>query len=147
MARRVYLGGVSGRAGNYGIVFPDFLGCVSVGESMTEIVAMGREALQLHVDSMAEDDDRIPEPTSVDFDRLDAEFSDPTDPDDVDPWVAVVAINVEVPSREEVVNVSLKADLVRQIAEQSLSTSIKLGTRQFIENAVEHELERFRKSA
>ena len=36
MAQKIYLGGVSGRPGSYGIVFPDFLGCVSVRETLVK---------------------------------------------------------------------------------------------------------------
>ncbi len=141
MARRIYLGGVSGHPGNYGIVFPDFLGCVSCGDSMTHIAAMGREALQLHVSSMVEDGDEIPEPSPVDFERLNAEFSDPDDPDDVEPWVAVIAIEVEVPTFPDTIAVPLDTALVQEI-DRAVPDR-----RQFIMDATRRELARLKKSA
>jgi predicted RNase H-like HicB family nuclease len=141
MASKIFLGGVSGHPGNYGIVFPDFLGCVSVGETMADIAAMGREALQLHVGSMVEDGDLIPEPTSVDFKRLDAEFSDPDDPEDVEPWVAVIAIEVDVPTFPNTVPVPLDTALVQEI-DRAVPNR-----RQFIMEATRRELARLKKSA
>jgi predicted RNase H-like HicB family nuclease len=141
VAQRVYLGGVSGTPGNYGIVFPDFLGCVSVGESMVDVAAMGKEALQLHVDGMVEDGDLIPVPTSVDFNRLDAEFSDPSDPADVEPWVAVIGIEVNVPTFPQTVPVALDTALVQEI-DRAVPNR-----RQFIMDATRRELERLKKSA
>ena len=141
MARKAYLGGVSGREGNYGIVFPDFLGCVSAGETIAAVAAMGREALQGHVEVMVEDGDMIPDPTDVDFARLDAEFSDPNDPDDVDPWVAVIAIEVEVPAAPNTVAVPLDLALVREVDAAGISR------RQFITEATRRELDRLRQTA
>lgn len=141
MARKLFLGGVSGHSGSYGIVFPDFLGCVSVGETLADVAAMGREALQLHVDSMVEDGDIIPEPTSVDFKRLDAEFADPNDPDDVEPWVAVIGIEVEVPTFPQTVPVLLDTTLIQEI-DRAVPNR-----RQFIMDATRRELERLKKSA
>ena len=141
MAHRHYLGGVSGHPGNYGIVFPDFLGCISVGESMTDIAAMGREALQLHIDGMVEDGDLIPEPTPVDFASLDAEFSDPDDPDDIEPWVAVLAIEVVVPTFPQTVPVLVDTALVQEV------DRLVPNRRQFIMDATRRELARLQKSA
>ena len=141
MTQRIYLGGVCGTEGKYGIVFPDFLGCVSMGETLMEVVAMGKEALQSHVDLMAQDGDVIPEPTSVDFTKLQAEFSDPDDPDDVEPWVAVVGIEIIVPTFPNTVEVPLDTELVQEI------DRIVPNRRQFIMEATRRELDRLKKSA
>ncbi|MES2678189.1 MAG: type II toxin-antitoxin system HicB family antitoxin [Pseudomonadota bacterium] len=37
---------------DYGIIFPDFLGCVSVGKTLEEAKNMAEEALQFHIDEM-----------------------------------------------------------------------------------------------
>lgn len=49
----------------YGVVFPDFWGCVSAGDTVEEATAMGEEALGLHVWGMLRDNDPIPEPTPL----------------------------------------------------------------------------------
>lgn len=141
MTQRIYLGGVSGTAGKYGIVFPDFLGCVSMGETLVDVVAMGKEALQFHVDGMVEDGDAIPEPTSVDFIRLQAEFSDADDPEDVEPWVAVVGIEVVVPAAPNTIPVPIDTHLVQEV-DRAVPNR-----RQFIMEATRRELDRLKKSA
>ena len=102
---------------------------------------MGRNALQLHVDGMVEDGDLVPEPTSVDFNRLNTEFSDPGDPADVEPWVAVIAIEVEMPTFPQTVPVPLDTALVQEI------DRIVPNRRQFIMDATRRELDRLKKSA
>jgi predicted RNase H-like HicB family nuclease len=48
-------------ATNYGITFPDFRGCVSIGDS----IERGHEALAAHIELMLEDRDPIPEPSPL----------------------------------------------------------------------------------
>jgi predicted RNase H-like HicB family nuclease len=142
VTQRVYLGGVCGTEGSYNIVFPDFLGCVSAGEAMVDVVAMGREALQFHIDGMSEDGEQIPDPTPVDFQRLDREFSDPDEPDDGSaPWVAVVAIEVDVPAFPGTVPVPLDTPLIQAV------DRVTSNRRQFIMDATRRELERLKRSA
>jgi predicted RNase H-like HicB family nuclease len=50
---------------DYGISFPDFPGCISVGATLDEAREMGEEALQFHVRGMIEDSDPIPEPSTL----------------------------------------------------------------------------------
>lgn len=49
----------------YGIHFPQFPGCVSVGDTIYEVLGAGQEALQFHIDGMLEDEEVIPTPTEV----------------------------------------------------------------------------------
>ena len=50
---------------NYGISFPDFPGCISVGASKEEAVRHGAEALAFHIEGLVEDGLPIPRPRSV----------------------------------------------------------------------------------
>ncbi len=50
----------------YGVVFPDLSGCASVGDTQEEAIAMGTEALSLHVCGMLADGDPLLEPTPLD---------------------------------------------------------------------------------
>jgi predicted RNase H-like HicB family nuclease len=61
--------------GNYSGYLPDVPGCVSVGDSLDEMRAMMIEALQFHLDGIAEDGGEIPAPltTVVDFSEDDPE--------------------------------------------------------------------------
>ena len=49
----------------FGISFPDFPGCVSVGDTREDAIAQGAEALAFHVEGMIEDGEPIPPPRSL----------------------------------------------------------------------------------
>ena len=49
----------------FGVSFPDFPGCVSVGDTRSDAVRRGAEALAFHVEGMIEDGEPIPPPRSV----------------------------------------------------------------------------------
>ncbi len=46
--------------GNFGICFPDFLGCIAVAENMNNLIKQGRIALQAHINLMAEYGEILP---------------------------------------------------------------------------------------
>ena len=71
-----YVGCVDSEGSNYGIWFPDFLGCVSAGGSFEEVMAQGEEALNFHVEGMREDGETIPPPRSAEAILADARFKD-----------------------------------------------------------------------
>lgn len=60
-------------ASDFGISFPDFPGCVSAGSTLAEAAAMAGEALNGHVDLMAEEGMTIPEPSTLDAIMADAD--------------------------------------------------------------------------
>lgn len=66
MAARYYPAVVDRGATNYGITFPDFPGCVSVGDTLEHAIEHGHEALAAHIELMLEDGDAIPEPSAID---------------------------------------------------------------------------------
>lgn len=49
---------------DYGVDFPDFRGCVTVGRSMEEARRVAAEALAFHVEGMRQDGVPIPPPSS-----------------------------------------------------------------------------------
>lgn len=53
------------KGSSYGIMFPDFPGCVSAADTSDEALHMGREALAFHVEAMRRDGERIPKPRSL----------------------------------------------------------------------------------
>jgi predicted RNase H-like HicB family nuclease len=65
MAARFFPAVVERGATNFGITFPDFPGCVSVGDSIEQAIEHGHEALAAHIELMLEDGDPIPEPSPV----------------------------------------------------------------------------------
>lgn len=49
---------------NYAAYAPDVLGCISTGDTRDEMLAMMREALEFHIETMLEDGEPLPEPRS-----------------------------------------------------------------------------------
>lgn len=49
---------------SYGAFVPDLPGCAAVAETEAEVRQLIREAIQLHVKSMLEGGDPVPEPSS-----------------------------------------------------------------------------------
>lgn len=47
---------------SYGVMFPDFPGCISAGDTPEEAFDNAREALALHVEGMRQDGEVIPAP-------------------------------------------------------------------------------------
>lgn len=50
---------------SFGVVFPDFPGCVSAGDNYADALRMAHEALAGHVSGMKADGDKIPEPRTL----------------------------------------------------------------------------------
>ena len=67
MASRVYFPAVIDREpdSDYGVVFPDFPGCVSAGRTLDEAVSGGHEALAACVGQKLADGDELPWPTPL----------------------------------------------------------------------------------
>ena len=58
---------------NYGGFAPDIPGCISTGKTLKKMREMMREALEFHLEGVAEDGDAMPQPVtiSVDFREMD----------------------------------------------------------------------------
>ena len=91
---------------DFGISFPDFPGCVSAGATLDETLAMGREALQGHVELMAEVGEAIPEPTSIE-----AVVADPANRG----GAPILVPFTPAPPRTVRVNITLAEDALRAI--------------------------------
>ena len=93
-------------SGGYGVVFPDFPGCVSTGKTVQLAITNAGEALAFHIEGMVEDGDAVPEPS-----ELDAPL-----PDWLRPIEGTrVLVGVEEPGGHVRVNVSLPTALVERI--------------------------------
>lgn len=147
MSKATYIAAICGEAGRYGVVFPDFMGCVSAGATIEEVKAMAEEALQLHIEGMIEEGETLPEPTRPTLDDVVAVYAEEDGTPIEETWVGLIDVTVDVPAFVETVPVRVKADLVERIAALAAATSSQIDSRRFIEEAVEHEIERYRKSA
>lgn len=138
---KAYLGAICGSEGSYGIVFKDFPGCTSSAATLEDIVRMGREALQGHIEVMVEHGEPVPEPTSHRLDDVIEWLDD--DPDDPlrEQWVNLVPIEVDVAPPGRDVHVDVPQGLLKEIGQ------VANDPRQFVIDASRRELERLRKSA
>lgn len=50
---------------SYGAYVPDLPGCIAVGKAREEVERLIREAIEFHLEGMAEDGDQIPKPKSI----------------------------------------------------------------------------------
>jgi len=55
---------------SFGAYVPDLPGCVAVGETQDEVSKLIKEAIHLHLESMKEDGEQIPDPKSTPFQVL-----------------------------------------------------------------------------
>ena len=91
---------------DYGVEFPNFPGCVTAGTTLDDAGKMAAQALDLHIEGMAEGGDPIPAPTRLDIIMADQENR------------KAVAFLVDVavrPVRAVRVNVMLPQDLEAEI--------------------------------
>ena len=51
---------------DFGVSFPDFPGCITVGKTLEEARRRAPEALALHIEGMLEDGEPIPDPSTLD---------------------------------------------------------------------------------
>jgi predicted RNase H-like HicB family nuclease len=49
---------------SWGAYVPDLPGCVAAADTRDEVLALIREAIQLHVEALAKDGETIPQPVS-----------------------------------------------------------------------------------
>ena len=61
---------------NYGVSFPDFPGCITVGSTIDEAKDMAQEALAFHIEGMIEDGQDIPRPSRLEDIMKNPDFSD-----------------------------------------------------------------------
>ena len=106
---------------SYGVWFPDFVGCVAGGASQEQAIARAQDALGHAVQSLAEQDKPLPEPTP---------FEQIAIPKDCE-FVAFFAVGVEPPDPSERVNIYLSRSLIaradRRAGELGMSRSSFFG--------------------
>lgn len=50
---------------DYGVSFPDFPGVITAGRTLDEARALAEEALAFHIEGLIEDEEALPEPSSL----------------------------------------------------------------------------------
>ena len=91
---------------DFGVSFPDLPGCVTAGATLDEARDMAVEALALHLAGLAEDDEPIPEPST-----LEAVMTDPVSRDGVAILVAAPAKSAKAVR----INITLPEDVLQAL--------------------------------
>ena len=91
---------------DYGVSFPDFPGVVTAGQTLDEARTLAEEALAFHIEGLVEDDEIIPEPSS-----LEAVMKNRRNRDGV---AILVPANVK-PAKAVRVNITLPEDVLAEI--------------------------------
>ena len=118
----------------YGISFPDFPGCVSVGDTVDDAVRHGCEALAFHVEGIAADGDTIPQPRSIDAIKADPELEE---------WrrgadLVLIPLLLDRGSSRRV-NISLDGGLLEAIDDEAKQRRMTRSA--FLATAARHEIE------
>jgi predicted RNase H-like HicB family nuclease len=92
--------------GDFGVSFPDFSGLTAGGTTLDGARSVAEEALTLHLTSLTEDGEAIPEPSTLD-DVM-------SDPDNRDGVAILVFVKTEQP-RAIRVNVTIPEDVLAQL--------------------------------
>ncbi|WP_108653147.1 type II toxin-antitoxin system HicB family antitoxin [Dongshaea marina] len=58
----------------YGVIVPDIPGCFSGGDTLDEAYKNAKEAIELHLEGLAEDRDKLPEAQPIDIYANDPEY-------------------------------------------------------------------------
>ena len=92
----------------YGVVVPDLPGCFSAGDTLDDAIDNAREAIELWLETVIDDDEAVPEPRTIVEHQANPEYKG---------WVwAVVPVDLAALSdKVERVNITLPARVLRRI--------------------------------
>ena len=90
---------------DFGVMFPDFPGCVSAGRTLDQAVLGAHEALAGHLAHMVADGDSLPEPTPLESVAKKRDAS----------TVAITLVSVALPGKLQRVNITIDEGLLDEI--------------------------------
>ena len=106
---------------------------------------MGAEALQGHVEVMADAGELVASPSEHGLDDVVAWLGDGQE--DGERWIGLYPVAVDVATTPAAISVPVEADIVHEISQMVEQNLSQLNPRQFIEQAARRELDRLKKSA
>ena len=113
--------------GTVDVIFPDFPGCVTQGDTMEGALHVAAEALCFHISGMVADGEPLPAAST-----LDSILADP----ETEPGSVAAYIETAVPGKTVPVNVSMDENLVKQIE----AVAGKRGRSRFLADAARRAL-------
>ncbi len=99
---------------NYAAYVPDVPGCVSTGKSWDEMLAMIREALAFHIETILEDGEPLPEPR-MSIDEAIANHSEPIAEDVLNSYLEFGEPGPTISTRFEMVEIEVPAPQAVQV--------------------------------
>ena len=60
---------------DYGVIVPDLPGCFSAGSTIDEAIAMATEAIELHMEGLIEDGQKVPAPRDIEAHQANPEYT------------------------------------------------------------------------
>lgn len=119
--------------GGFGVVFPDFPGCVSAAPNAETAVNHAAEALALHLEGMIEDDIERPDPSAPEAPLPDWLADEPG----TERWIRVL-VPVAVPGKARRINVTLEEGLLARL--DNAARQHRMTRSAFLANAVRRAL-------
>ena len=115
---------------DYGVEFPDFPGCITAAKSLSEAQVMAQEALNAHIEFMAEDGEILPEPSSLEEIMLKKSSS----------GAVAIVVNAVNPYAVKRVNLTFREDILEKI--DRFTRAHGLTRSSFLATAALHELKK-----
>jgi predicted RNase H-like HicB family nuclease len=118
------------KASDFGVEFPDFPGCITAAKSLSEAHAMAQEALNAHIEFMAEDGEVIPNPSSIEEIMLKK----------ANKGTVAIIVDAINPYAVKRVNLTFREDVLEKIDRFAKSNGLTRSS--FLASAALHELKR-----
>ena len=123
-----YIGDLLKSKTGYNILFYDFPGCVSAGKTLEETIKNGKIALQMHIEGMIEDKEKIPKPSTLE--KIISE-----DEDNETEIRVLIEANVTTENKKRI-DITHDENLINMIdiISNNRSELISLATKEYIKN-------------
>lgn len=118
----------------FGVEVPDLPGCFSAGDSIDDAILQAREAIDLHLEGLADERSEIPSASSVARYQADPRFSGRV-------WALVDVDITQYLGKAEKINVTLPSALIRRI-DDYVGTHPKMTRSGFLAGAALEKLTR-----
>lgn len=92
----------------YGVTVPDIKGCYSTGDTMDEAIDSIQEAIDLHLEGMAEDGEDLPIASSIATHKNDPDYANGV-------WALVDVDMSRYDGKSEKINITMPKNLIRRI--------------------------------
>ena len=112
----------------YNISFYDFPGCVSAGKTLEETIKNGKMALQMHIEGMIEDKEKIPKPSTLEKIIKENEYTETE-------IRVLIEVNIIYKNKKRI-DITLDDNLINMmdVVSHNRSELISLATREYIKN-------------